>query len=354
VSHDQLTQQVSTLQTQVTGEERIKVAFEEFKKYEDDRVEKRCTKMDTRLRWAYGSTQRNTLAALCDLQHLGRRSGCPGGKYGHPSGALSIDFDKELYPHMLTAIVGRRWAIGRSLRLVVIKCAESIKLRQAFTNVMSVEIDKGMSEGLAHDIENGKAGRAREFKGAPIEVIMTSLYLESDSGMTLLSGSVTIALALVYPEVRDPRDPWGVKEELLLEEAIAANVSHAEKKKKRRVVCRTHGFGSAHHARSGGVPVSMPTISPQGLAILLADAAIQTETFEDNASPRLLRSKSFPPMYKLDWLQYCMWYLDNCFVCNFSTDVHDEQCIMYYPLRKNCTFSVLYAHWESFLMHLTS
>ncbi|GJS20482.1 hypothetical protein Tco_0449114 [Tanacetum coccineum] len=42
VSNKQLSQQVSSLQAQVTGEERIKAAFEEFKKYEDDKLEKRC------------------------------------------------------------------------------------------------------------------------------------------------------------------------------------------------------------------------------------------------------------------------------------------------------------------------
>ncbi|GKD72626.1 hypothetical protein Tco_1330908, partial [Tanacetum coccineum] len=100
---------------------------------------------------------------------------------------------------------------------------------------------------------------------------------------------------LVYPEVRDPKDPWSFKEEILLADAITANISRAKKKKKCRVVCRTHGVGSAHHARSDGVPVSVPTVSPQGLAILLADADTQTE---DKASPRLL--KSLPPMYNLD------------------------------------------------------
>nr|GFC98227.1 hypothetical protein [Tanacetum cinerariifolium] len=40
VSNDQLSQQVSTLQAQVTREEKLKAAFEEFKQYEDDRVEK--------------------------------------------------------------------------------------------------------------------------------------------------------------------------------------------------------------------------------------------------------------------------------------------------------------------------
>nr|GFC62097.1 hypothetical protein [Tanacetum cinerariifolium] len=81
----------------------------------------------------------------------------------------------------------------------------------------------------------------------------------------------------VYPEVRDPRNPWAYKEEMKLSDAIAANISHAEKKKKCRIVCRTHGVGSAHHARSDGVPVSVPTVVPQGLALLLVDAATQTD-----------------------------------------------------------------------------
>ncbi|GJX96094.1 hypothetical protein Tco_0351892 [Tanacetum coccineum] len=76
---------------------------------------------------------------------------------------------------------------------------------------------------------------------------------------------------------------------MLLEDAIAANISQAEKKKKCRVVCRTHRIGSAHHARSKGIPVSAPTIAPQGLAILLADAATQTEVAdkEEEPHPRL-------------------------------------------------------------------
>nr|GEZ14042.1 hypothetical protein [Tanacetum cinerariifolium] len=202
VSNDQLNQQVSTLQTQVIGEERIRAAFEEFKKYEDDRVDKRCAKMDARL------------------------------------DALSIDFDEELYPHMLTAIAGRRWVIWHSLRLAVMKCAESIELRQAFANIVSARIAKGMSEGLAHGIEHGKA--VRGLKDVPMEVIMASLHLESDAGEDApklirdLRPSTSQLKILVYPEVGDPRDPWAVKEEMLLEEAIAANVSRAEKKKRCR------------------------------------------------------------------------------------------------------------------------
>ncbi|GJZ05613.1 hypothetical protein Tco_0539406, partial [Tanacetum coccineum] len=105
----------------------------------------------------------------------------------------------------------------------------------------------------------------------------------------------------VYPEARDPEDPWACKEEILLGDAIAANISRAEKKKKCRVICRTHGISSAHHARSDGVPVLVPTVAPKGLAILLADATKQTNISHDEASLKLLRSKSLPPFYNFDW-----------------------------------------------------
>ncbi|GJR58108.1 hypothetical protein Tco_1500270 [Tanacetum coccineum] len=296
--------QVSNLQAQITGEEKIKAAFEEFKKYEDARVEQRCAEMYARL------------------------------------DALSIYFDKELYPHMLTAISGRRWVIRHGIRLAVMKCAESTELRHVFANVVSAGIAKGMSEGLEYGIEHGKAGRdlvdveaydpeandklvkalqdlkdlnypmvdqLERLKDAPMELIMASLHLEGDTGedapqriRDLRPSSSQLKIPM-YPEVRNPKDPWAVKEEMLLEDAIAANISRAEKKKKCRVVCRTHGVGSAHHARSDGIPVSVPTVAPQGLVILLVDAATQTEVSEGKASPRLLRSKSLPPMYNLDW-----------------------------------------------------
>ncbi|GKA99218.1 hypothetical protein Tco_0827155 [Tanacetum coccineum] len=115
-----LRREMASLQAQVTGEERIKAAFEEFKKYEDDRVSSRCAEMDARL------------------------------------DALSIDFDEELYPHMLTAIAGRRWVIGHGLRLAVLKCAESLELRQAFANVVSAGIAKGFCDGLKYGVEHGE------------------------------------------------------------------------------------------------------------------------------------------------------------------------------------------------------
>ncbi|GJZ61583.1 hypothetical protein Tco_0617720 [Tanacetum coccineum] len=164
VNNNQLSQQVSTLQAQVTGKEQIKTTFEEFKKREDDKVERRCAEMDARL------------------------------------DEMSIDFNEEL-------------------------------------------------------------------------VMWGGEYPQWIRELRPSSSQLKIPM---YPEVRDPRDPWAFKEEMMLEDAIMANVSRAEKNKKCRVVCRTHRIGSAHHPKSDGIPVFVPTVAPQGLVILLTDAATQT------------------------------------------------------------------------------
>nr|GFB21093.1 hypothetical protein [Tanacetum cinerariifolium] len=55
VSNEHLSQHVATLQEQVSGEENLKAAFEEFKRYEDDRVERRCAELDAQ----HGQAQLN-------------------------------------------------------------------------------------------------------------------------------------------------------------------------------------------------------------------------------------------------------------------------------------------------------
>nr|GEZ38018.1 hypothetical protein [Tanacetum cinerariifolium] len=264
---------VSTLQAHVIRKEKLKAAFEEFKQYEDSRVEQRCAEIDARL------------------------------------DAPSIDFDEELYPCMLTAIAGRRWVIGHGLRLAVLKCAWG-GAREGQLSLEAIEAYDPEAEAkyitALHALKELKypiVDQLESLKDAPMDVIMASSHLESDSGddapqwireLRPCSSQLKIP---VYPKARDPGDPWACKEEILLADAIAANVSRAEKKKKCRVVCRIHGVGSAHHTRSDGVPVSVPTVAPQGLDILLADAATQTEISEDEASPRLLRSSSLPIMH---------------------------------------------------------
>nr|GEX94285.1 hypothetical protein [Tanacetum cinerariifolium] len=157
----------------------------------------------------------------------------------------------------------------------------------AFADVVSAGVAKGMSEGLKHGVEHGRAQLTVESiethdpeAEAKFVAALQSLkdlkypLLDQLEGLKDAPMDLTI---LVYPEVRDPRNPWAYKEEIKLSDAIAANISRAEKKKKCRIVCRTHGVGFAHHAMSDGVPVSVPTVVPQGLALLLVDAATQTD-----------------------------------------------------------------------------
>nr|GFB05319.1 hypothetical protein [Tanacetum cinerariifolium] len=220
VSNEHLSQRVAAIQEQVSGEEKLKAAFEEFKWYEDDRVE-------------------------------------------------------------------QRWVIGHGLRLAMMKCAESLEMRQAFADVVSAGVAKGMSEGLKHEVEHGRAQleleSIEEYDPEAEAKFVAALQSLKDLKFSLLDQLKSLKDApmdltiLVYPEVRDPRNLWACKEEIALADAIAVNISRAEKKKKCRIVCRTHGVGSAHHARSDGVPVSVPSVVPQGLALLLVDGATQTD-----------------------------------------------------------------------------
>nr|GEV93997.1 hypothetical protein [Tanacetum cinerariifolium] len=225
-----LARQVDALQQQVSREKTLKAAFEDYKRQQEQLVEQRCAEMDARL------------------------------------DALSIDFNEELYHHMLTAIAGRRWVIGNGLRLAMMKCAESLELREAFADVVSARVAKGMSEGLKHGVEHGHAQLTVEsleaydpeakakfaatlqslkdlkyplldqlegLKDAPMDVIMAALYLKSNTGgMPLNLYATSVPAPLSSP--------------------------------------------SACTRRSDGVLVFVPTVVPQSLALLLVDAATQT------------------------------------------------------------------------------
>ncbi|GJX60847.1 gypsy type transposase [Tanacetum coccineum] len=186
--------------------------------------------------------------------------------------------------------------------------------QQAFADVVSAGLVTGMSKGLKHGIEHGKAGRdlaavkaydpeadskyvkalqdlkdlkyplvdqLEILKDAPMELIMASLHLESDS-----EGECPL---WIYP--------WAFKEEMMLEDAIAANISRAKKKKKYRWFSQHHRdwFRSSLQIRRH--PRIRAYHRSRGLAILLADAATQTEVAdkEDEPHPRLHRSISLPP-----------------------------------------------------------
>nr|GEY95536.1 hypothetical protein [Tanacetum cinerariifolium] len=193
----------------------LQMSNERLSQKQDQMVERRCAEMDARL------------------------------------DAMSIDFKEELYPHMLTAIAGRRWVIGYGLRLATMKCAESLEMRQAFADVVSAGITKGMSEGLKHGVKHRHAQRTIE----SLEAYDPDAEAKFAAALQMIPGGMLhnlyVTSVLVLPSLPSRR---------------------AEQKKRSRIVCRTHRVGSAHHARSDRVPVSAHIVVPQGLALLLVDA----------------------------------------------------------------------------------
>ncbi|GKA93750.1 hypothetical protein Tco_0815736 [Tanacetum coccineum] len=121
-----------------------------------------------------------------------------------------------------------------------------------------------------------------QLKDAPIDLLMASLHVESDTGED--APPFIRDLRPSSSQLKIPVYPESCREEKEVSDCLS-----------------NHGVGSAHHARSDGVPVSVPTVIPQGLQILLEDAATQIELSEDEASPKLIRSKYLPSMYNLNW-----------------------------------------------------
>ncbi|GJZ31291.1 hypothetical protein Tco_0576338 [Tanacetum coccineum] len=56
---------------------------------------------------------------------------------------LSIEYDEELYPHMLSAIAERRWLISHGLRLAAMSTLESQEVKQSFGDVVKCALARG-------------------------------------------------------------------------------------------------------------------------------------------------------------------------------------------------------------------
>ncbi|GJR60730.1 hypothetical protein Tco_1502892 [Tanacetum coccineum] len=75
-------------------------------------------------------------------------------------------------------IIGRRWILGHVLRLVVMKCLQSLEYLAALRGAIRRAIDKGMQDGLVISIDHGKAERAASQKDASIADIMGLFHLD--------------------------------------------------------------------------------------------------------------------------------------------------------------------------------
>ncbi|GJX83465.1 hypothetical protein Tco_0332946 [Tanacetum coccineum] len=94
---------------------------------------------------------------------------------------LSIEYDEELYPHLLSAIAKRRWLISHGLRLAAMSTLESQEVKQSFKDVVKCALARGRAEAVEelHEkklltVPTAQLERDQDY---PIDVIMAGLTL---------------------------------------------------------------------------------------------------------------------------------------------------------------------------------
>nr|GEU49887.1 hypothetical protein [Tanacetum cinerariifolium] len=154
---------------------------------------------------------------------------------------INYDMDTELYPHMMTAVVGP----------------------------ISMAINKEIHAVL--EVEHGKAGRSlskleaydaglEALKDYPLELLMSSLTLEGNHG----DEDPTLEF---WPD--------SISHEILLSDALAASYNHTEKRK-----------ADASSSLSVSRPsVIMPYVSSQETSLVVVDYQISSVAIVDNTVP---------------------------------------------------------------------
>ncbi|GJZ95718.1 hypothetical protein Tco_0668052 [Tanacetum coccineum] len=92
---------------------------------------------------------------------------------------LSIEYDEELYPHLLSAIAKRRWLISHGLRLAAMSTLESQEVKQSFKDVVKCALARGRAEAVEelHEKKLLTVPTAQRDQDYPIDVIMAGLTL---------------------------------------------------------------------------------------------------------------------------------------------------------------------------------
>ncbi|GJS35665.1 hypothetical protein Tco_0534047 [Tanacetum coccineum] len=233
---------------------------------------------------------------------------------------LSIEYDEELYPHMLSAIAERRWLISHGLRLAAMSTLESQEVKQSFGDVVKCALARGKAEaveelhekklltvpaaqvpGYNHNayeelvaameamklLELPHIAQLERDQDYPIGVIMAGLTLarHATEGAEaqpdyFLKPDVAQLQVPIFARPRDILNPFALEKEMPLKESLEAHAIRLAKKKGVKGKAILCGVGAAHIPRSDGVPVSVATVSPKDSELLgkleeAGDAAYQ-------------------------------------------------------------------------------
>ncbi|GJT22424.1 hypothetical protein Tco_0892361 [Tanacetum coccineum] len=240
---------------------------------------------------------------------------------------LSIEYDEELYPHMLSAIAERRWLISHGMRLAAMSTLESQEVKQSFGDVVKCALARGKAEAVeelhekklltvpAAQVPGYNENAYEELVAAmeamkllelphiaqlerdqdyPIDVIMAGLTLarHATEGAEaqpdyFLKPDVAQLQVPIFARPRDILNPFALEKEIPLKESLEAHAIRLAKKKGVKGKAILCGVGAAHIPRSDGVPVSVATVSPKDSELLgkleeAGDAAYQVGSSEQS------------------------------------------------------------------------
>ncbi|GJT73617.1 hypothetical protein Tco_1032903 [Tanacetum coccineum] len=246
---------------------------------------------------------------------------------------LSIEYDEELYPHMLSAIAERGWLIRHGLRLAAMGALESQEVKQSFGDVVKCALARGKAEAVEelHEqklltvpaaqvpgyndnayeelvaameamklLELPQIAQLERDQDYPIDVIMAGLTLarHATEGAEaqpdyFLKPDVAQLQVPIFASPRDILNPFALEKEIPLKESLEAHAIRLAKKKGVKGKAILCGVGAAHIPRSDGVPVSVATVSPKDSELLgkleeAGDAAYQVGSVEatsDSSAP---------------------------------------------------------------------
>lgn len=221
---------------------------------------------------------------------------------------LSIEYDEELYPHLVSSIAECRWLISHALRLAALSTLESQEVIEAFGNVVQCALARGKAEAVEelHESQmltvpiaqvpgyNGDTyaelvaamekmkllelphiAQLERDQDYPIGVIMEGLTLARHTAKDIeaqldyfLKPDVSQLQVPVFARPRDILNPFALEKEIPLKESLEAHAMRLSRKKGVKGKATLCGLGAAHIPRSDGVPVSVATVSPRDIDLL--------------------------------------------------------------------------------------
>ncbi|GJV55520.1 hypothetical protein Tco_1456525 [Tanacetum coccineum] len=240
---------------------------------------------------------------------------------------LSIEYDEELYLHMLSAIAERRWLISHGLRLAAMSALESQEVKQSFGDVVKCALTRGKTEAVEelHEkklltvraaqvlgyndnayeelvaametmklLELPHIAQLERDQDYPIDVIMAGLTLarHATEGAEaqpdyFLKPDVAQLQVPIFARPRDILNPFVLEKEIPLKESLEAHAIRLAKKKGVKGKAILCGVGAPHIPRSDEVPVSVATVLPKDNELLgklkeAGDAAHQVGSSEQS------------------------------------------------------------------------